>query len=165
MSILCNVCDREAFEDPYELKKYKATQRKSNDRSLYIDYTINDINLDGFDKKLNEYVSDHNKKFVSYLFKLTCDIQFNDIIQTLETTCNSNSDHNMKSYLSSFIDSFISRGYEFCKINHITNNTLNDRCDLTYGYYTKQPMHAFERKLNMINVKKTTSHKFITSIS
>ena len=94
--------------------------------------------MDGFDKKLNEYVCDHNKKFVSYLFKLTCEIQFiDDIIQTLETICNSNSDHNMKSYLSPFIDSFTSRRYEFCKINHITINTLNGRCYLTYGYFLK----------------------------
>ena len=56
----------------------------------------------------------------------------------------------MKSYLLSFIDSFTTRGYEFCKINHITNYTMNHRCDITYGYYMKQPMHFLERRLNML---------------
>ena len=59
----------------------------------------------------------------------------------------------MKSYLLSFIDSFTSIGYEFCKINHITINTMNHRCDITYGYYIKQPMHFLERRLNVLIAK------------
>ena len=56
----------------------------------------------------------------------------------------------MKSYLLSFIDSSTTRGYEFCKISHITIYTMNHRCDITYGYYMKQPMHFLERRLNML---------------
>ena len=155
MSILCNVCDREILEDENQLKEYIATHRKRIDRCLYIDYTINNIDLDGFDKLLNEYISCHNKKFRSYFFKLTCEIQFNNnFIQTLETNYHSNSElNNMKSYLLSFIDSFTSRGYEFCKINHITINTMNYRCDIIYGYYMKQPMHFLERRFNMLIAK------------
>ena len=86
MSFCCNVCDRETFEDENQLMKYLATYRKSIDRCLYIEYTINNVDLDGFDKILSEYLSCQKKKFASYLFKLTCKIQFNDeIIQTLET--------------------------------------------------------------------------------
>ena len=86
MSFCCKVCDRELFEDEKKLRKYLATYHKSIDRCLYIDYTINNIDLDGFDKILNEYISCHNRKLGSYLFKLTCEKQFNaEIIQTLET--------------------------------------------------------------------------------
>ena len=59
----------------------------------------------------------------------------------------------MKSYLLSFIDGFTTRGNEFCKINHITIYTMNHRCDITYGYYMKQPMHFLERRLNMLIAK------------
>ena len=134
MSTLCDVCDREIFEDEIEFNKYITTQRKSNDRCLYIDYTINKIDLDGFDKMLNENVSYHKMKLKTYFFKLTCELKINNnFIQTLETNYHSISDlNNTKSYLSSFIDSFTSRRYEFCKTNHITINTVNDGCNITY---------------------------------
>ena len=93
MSILCNVCDREVCEDENQLKEYIATQRKSIDRCLYIDYTNSNIDLDGSDKTLNEYISCHSKKFLSNFFKLTCEIQFNNnFVQTPETNYHSNSE-------------------------------------------------------------------------
>ena len=155
MSNLFNVCHREIFENENQLQEYVLTQRKRINRCLYIDYTINNIDLDGFGKILNEYVSYHNKKFTSYILNLSCELKFNNnFIQTLETNYHSNSELNdMKSYLLSFIDSFTTRGYEFCKINHITNHTMNHRCDITYGYYMKQPMHILERRLNMLIAK------------
>ena len=146
MSNLCKVCDREIFQDENQLQEYVSTRHKRIDRCLYIDYKINNIDLDGFDKILNEKVSYHNMKFTSYILKLTCEIIFNNnFIQNLETNHHSNSElSNVKSYLLSFIDSFTKRGYEFCKINHITIYTMNHRCDITYGYYMKQPMHFLE---------------------
>ena len=108
--------------------------------------------MDGFDKILNENVSYHNKRFTSYYLKLTSELKVkNNFIQTLETNYHSNSELNiMKSYLLSFFDSFTTRGYQFCKINHITINTMNHRCDITYGHYMKQPKHFLERRLNFI---------------
>ena len=90
--------------------------------------------MDGIDKILNEYVSYHNKKITSYFLKLTCEIKFNNkFIQTLEINYHSNSElNNMKFYLLSFIDSFTTRRYEICKINHITIYTMNHRCDIFY---------------------------------
>ena len=84
MSNLCNVCDREIFEDENQLQENVSTQRNRNDRCLYIDYSINNIHLDEFHKILNEYVSYHNKKFTSYILKLTCELKFNNnFIQTI----------------------------------------------------------------------------------
>ena len=155
MSILCNVCDRDIFEEENQLKEYVSTQRKRIDRCLYIDYTVNNTDLDEFDTILNENVSYHNKKFTSYFFKLTCEIKFNNnFIQTLETNYHSNSElNNMKSYLLSFIDSFPTRGYEFCKISHITIYTKNHKCDITYGYYMKQPKHFLEKRVDFLIAK------------
>ena len=48
MSNLCNVCDREIFEDKNQLQDFISTQRKRIDGCLYIDYTINNTDLDGF---------------------------------------------------------------------------------------------------------------------
>ena len=48
--LLCEVCDREIFENEIERNKYLATLRKGNDRSLDAKYTINNIISDEFDK-------------------------------------------------------------------------------------------------------------------
>ena len=74
MKNLFKVCDREIFEDENQLQEYISTQRKRIDRCLYIDYTINNIDLDGFDKILNEQVSYHNEKFTPYILKLSCEL-------------------------------------------------------------------------------------------
>ena len=36
-------------------------------KNLYENYTNNNVNLNEFDKKLNDYVINHNKKFDIYL--------------------------------------------------------------------------------------------------
>ena len=59
----------------------------------------------------------------------------------------------IKSDLLCFIDYFISRGFEFLYINYIIFDSINDRCNMTYEYYIKQPMPALELRLNMIIAK------------
>ena len=59
----------------------------------------------------------------------------------------------MKIYLLSGIENFVSRGYIFCNINHITIDIVSDKCNMTYEYYINRPMQAIELKLNMIIAK------------
>ena len=63
MEFLCEACDRWIIENESEYKKYLAILRKKNDKSSYKKYTINNINLVEVDKKLNEYVTFHDKMF------------------------------------------------------------------------------------------------------
>ena len=63
MDFLCKVCDRSVIENPSEYNKYIATLRKENNRSFYINYTINNFNLDEFDKILYGNISPHKNKF------------------------------------------------------------------------------------------------------
>ena len=44
MDYICEVCDRSPIENPSDYNKYLTTSHKKNDNSLYIKYTINDIN-------------------------------------------------------------------------------------------------------------------------
>ena len=67
MDYICQVCDRSLIEKPDEYQHYLATSHKKNDKSLYIKYTINNINLDELYKTLNDYIIAHNKKFNFYL--------------------------------------------------------------------------------------------------
>ena len=63
MDFLCKLCDREILEDENDWRFYLATFRKTYDRCLYTKYTINNVDLDEFDKILKEYNSRHNKNF------------------------------------------------------------------------------------------------------
>ena len=60
MELLCKVCDREIFENESERNNHTATLHKKNDKCLYANYTINNVNLDEFDKILNDYIIAHN---------------------------------------------------------------------------------------------------------
>ena len=52
--LLCRLCDREIFENESELKKYLATLRKKDDKSIFKKNAINKSNLDEVDKILND---------------------------------------------------------------------------------------------------------------
>ena len=155
MSILCSSCDGEIFEDDSKFSKYKDDYIKSIDRCLYIEYTIDNANLNNFETIISEYISYHKKKFIRYLFKLSCEIELNNnFIKNFETNYQSNSEwNNIKSLLIIFIDNLTSQGYEFCKINHMTFITMNDKCFITFKHYINQPILKLERRMNLIIVK------------
>ena len=48
---------------------------------------------------------------------------------------------------------FISRGFEFLYINYKISDSINDKCNMTYEYYIKQPMPAPELRSNIIIAK------------
>ena len=93
MDFLCKVCDREILENESERTLYIATLRKRYDRSLYTKHTINNVNLDEFDKILNQNISRHNKNFDLYLYILTFPLEVSNFsLQSIETNYRSNED-------------------------------------------------------------------------
>ena len=52
-----------------------------------------------------------------------------------------------------FIDSMKFNGYDLCSINQLTMNTFNDRCNMTYEYYTHKSLNPLEAKINIIIAK------------
>ena len=50
MDFLCKVCDRPIIDNETEYYNYLATLRKKDNKILYKNYTINNVNLDEFDK-------------------------------------------------------------------------------------------------------------------
>ena len=53
------------IENESEDNEYLATLRKKNDKSLYRNYTIKNVNSDDFDKLLNDYISHPKKSLTS----------------------------------------------------------------------------------------------------
>ena len=101
MSLLCKVCDRSIVESESEPNNNLATFRKRNDKRFYRKYTIGNVNLDEFDKILNNYIITHNKKFDFFFINCEFKIEFdNNFIAKVETNCFYNTDtKNKKSYL------------------------------------------------------------------
>ena len=114
-------------------------------------HTKNKINLDEVNKILNDYISTHNKNFDFHFINCEFVIEFDINFRTnLQTNCFYKTDIiNINRYLLYDIDCFKSRGYDFCKINQMTINIISDRCNMTYERYINQPMHMYERKINM----------------
>ena len=65
--LLCRSCNREIFDKELELDKYLASLRNPNDKRIYKNYTINNINLGDVNKILDDYISTHNKNFDFFL--------------------------------------------------------------------------------------------------
>ena len=161
MDYICQVCDRSLIENPSEYKHYLATSHTKNDNSLYIKYTINNINFDEVDKILNDHITTHNKKFCFYLISCKFVIEFdNSSTENIETNYFHNTDIiNIKRNLLYNIYHFIPRIYKpsnVCNINHMILKTINDRCNMTYEYYMNLPMSMVERRIN-INFAKNPS--------
>ena len=88
MHLLCKVCDRSIFESETKYNNYLATLSKKNHKKLYNKYTINSVNLDEIIKKLNDFISIHNKNFDFYFIKCEFVIEFdNNFTANLKTNC------------------------------------------------------------------------------
>ena len=57
------MCDRKIFEDETKFMNYTDTLHKKNDKGIYNNHTDNNINLDEFEKILDDYVTTHKKLF------------------------------------------------------------------------------------------------------
>ena len=159
MDYICQVCDRSLIENLSEYEHYLNTSHKKNDNSLYVKYTIDNINLDIIDKILNDYITTHNEKFIFYLFSCKLVIECDDnSIENIETNYFYNTDIvNIKRNLLYNIYNFTPRIYKkpdsVCNIKHMILKTINDRCKMTYKYYKIAPMGMIERRNNIIIAK------------
>ena len=126
--LLCRACDYEIFEDKSELDNYLLTGRKEIDRSIYKTYVIKNIHLDYVDKILNNYFIKCNLVYNKECYKILTQLLF-------------------------FIDCMKFEGHDLCNINQMTINTINDRCNMTYEYYTHKFLNPLEAKLNIIFAK------------
>ena len=123
-----------------------------NDKFFYTKYTINNVNIEDFDKIFNYYISTHNKKFDFYYIDCEFEILF-DINYTanIEINYHYNTDYiNMNSYLLFYIDSCELAENKFKNINHMIISTISCKCNMSYKNYINHPMSMIERRINCI---------------
>ena len=129
MDYICQVCDRSLIENPDEYQQYLATSHKKNDNSLYVKYTINNINLDELDRIINNHITTHNKKMNFYLIGCQLVIEFdNNFTENIETSyfCNTVIINIKRNFLYNFYN-FIPIIYKPTNIKHTILKTINDR--------------------------------------
>ena len=81
--LLCLKCNHEILDDINKLYNYIATFK--NDKNIYKEIIIDNIDLDNVDKILNDYIEVHDKKFNIYFIKCLFNIRFDDDIKELDT--------------------------------------------------------------------------------
>ena len=73
---------------------------------------------------------------------------------------NNTTNVSMSNYLKDVISNLKEEGYDFSHIAEMDIITLAHKCDMTYDFYLKHNMSAFEWKLNaMINKNKNLINK------
>ena len=127
------------------------------------------LSLKNVDKKdvveiLYLYVIDHNKKFYHYLLKGLFKLHFNNNqdCKYMLTSMNDNGTCvSWVNYLRDAIDKLKEEGYDFNYLAEMAIITLAHKRDMTYDFYLKHNMWAFEWKLNaMINKDKSLINEF-----
>ena len=106
---------------------------------------------------------DHNKNFNHYLLKGELKLVFNnnqDCKYLITGMITNTTIISWSNYLREAIDSLKEEGSHFNHIAEMDIKTLAHKRDMTYDFYLKHNMPAFERKLNaMINKDKTLIKK------
>ena len=105
----------------------------------------------------------YNKKYTQYLLKTRFKLVFNNQdCKYLMTDMNNNTTNiSLSIYLRDVISNLKEKGFGFSHIAEMNVITLAHKRDMTYDFYLKHNMSAFEWKLNaMINKDKNLIDKF-----
>ena len=109
-------------------------------------------------------MKDHNKKIPQYLLKGQFKLVFNknqDYKYIMRDVINYTTNTSWSNYLREAIDSLKEEGYHFDHIAEMYIITLAHKRDMTYDFFLKHNMPAFEWKLNQIfNKDKNLIDKF-----
>ena len=155
MHRLCFICNR----------NYLVTLHNKKDKSTYIKFTNNNINLDEVDNILNDYITFHCEKFNSYLIRCEVVIEFdNNFEENIESEYFYfyNKDiNNLKRNLLYGIIPKIYKDRNDCNIKQMILKTINDSGDMTNKYNKNLPMSMVEKRLKITTAKKPSLIKVL----
>ena len=157
MRYYCNIC---LFDIK---KKSKYSHLKSKNHKEFEKYkhkiiSFKNVNIKDVDEILFFHVKDYNKKYIHYFLKGQFKLVFNDqdCKYLLTDMTNITTNVSWSNHIREAIDG--------CNFNHIAEMnivTLARKRDMTYDFYLKNNMPAFEWKLNSkINKDKNLINKF-----
>ena len=130
-----------------ELEKYK-----------HIILLFENVDIKDIDEILYLYMKDYNKKYTQYFFKVQFKLIFNnqDCKYLMTDMIHNTTNISCSNYIRETIE-----GCDFSHIAEMDIITLAHKRDITYDFYLKHNMSAFEWKLNSkINKDKNLINKF-----
>ena len=155
MRYYCNIC----LLDIKKKSKYshlKSKCHKEFEKYKHMISSFKNVDMKDVDEILFLYVKDYNKKYTQYFFKVQFKLVFNNqdckylMTDMLHNTINIS----CSNYIREAIEE-----YDFTHIAEMNIITLAHKRDMTYDFYIKHNMCAFEWKLNsMINKDKNLNN-------
>ena len=163
MRYYCNIC----LLDIKKKSKYSHLKSKSHkefEKYRHIILSLKNVDIKNVDEILYLYMIHHNKKFTHYLLKGQLKLVFNnnqDCKYLTTDMIDNTTNVSWSNYIRDAIDKLKEEGYDFNYIAEMDIITLAHKRDMTYDFYLKHNMPAFEWKLNsMINKDKNLINKF-----
>ena len=157
MRYYCNIC----LIDIKKKSKHSHIKSKSHkefEKYKHIILSFTNFDIKDVDETLYLYMKDYNKKYNHYLLKSQFKLVFNDQdCKFLKTDLINN-----KTNIS--LSKYVREAIEGCDFSHIAEMdiiTLAQKRDMTYDFYLKHNISAFEWKINqLINKDKNLTNKF-----
>ena len=162
MRYYCNICSRD-IKKKSKHSHLKSKSHKEFEKYEHIILSFKNIDIKDVDEILYLYMKDYNKKCTHYLLKGQFKLVFNnkDCKYLMTDMINNSTNISWSNYLRDTISNLKEEGYDFSHIAEMNIITLAHKCDMTYDFYLKHNMSAFESKLNaMINKDKNLINKF-----
>ena len=157
-------CDKSLKGVKKKSKNYhlKSKSHKEFEKDKHLILSLKNVNIKVVDEILSLHMKVHNKKFNHYLLKNQSKLVFNDkqnckylITGMIINTTNIS----RSNYLREAIDC-LKTADDFSQIAEIDIISLAHKRDMTYDFYLKHNMSAFEWKLNaLINKDKNLINK------
>ena len=133
-------------------------------KNKHIVLSLKNVDIKNVDEILHLYMKDHNKKFDHYLIKVEFKLVFNnnqDCKYILTGMIDNRTIISWSNCLRDAINNLKEEVFDFDHVAEMNIITLAHKRDMTYDFYLKHNMPAFEWKLNaMINKDKKLIIKF-----
>ena len=141
----------------------KSKNHKEFEKYKHIILSFKNIDIKDVDEILCLYMKDYNKNYTQFFLKGQFKLVFNnqDCKYLMTEMINNTINISWSNYLRDVSSNLKEEGYDFSHIAAMDVITLAHKRDMTYDFYLKQNMSAFEWKLNaMINKDKNLINRF-----
>ena len=162
MSYYCNICLRH-IKKKSKYSHLKSKSHKEFENYKHIILSLQNVDIKDVDEILYLYMRDCNKKCTQNLLKGQFKLVFNNQDSKYLRTdmINNKTNISWSNYIREAIDRLKTEGYHFDHIAEMDIITLAHKRDMTYDFYLKNNMSAFEWKLNaLINKDKNLINQF-----
>ena len=153
----CNIC----LFDIKKKSKYshlKSKAHKEFEKYKHIIVSFKNVNIKDVDEISYLYMKDYNEKYTQYFLKVQFQLIFNnqDCKYLMKDMIHNTTNISCSNYIREAIE-----GCDFSHIAEMDIITLAHKRDMTYDFYLKHNMSAFEWKINqLINQDKNLINKF-----